>query len=55
MPPCHGGGHGFESHTHRESLEEIQGFFYLQYLHDFDTVTINNRKTLIILVGFSGV
>ena len=20
MPPCHGGGHGFESHTHREKV-----------------------------------
>ena len=20
MPPCHGGGHGFESHTHRTKL-----------------------------------
>ena len=55
MPPCHGGGHGFESHTHRESLEEIQGFFYLQYLHDFYTVTIRNSKKLIILVEFLGV
>ena len=21
MPPCHGGGHGFESRTHRETLK----------------------------------
>ena len=21
MPPCHGGGHGFESHTHRKCLK----------------------------------
>ena len=20
MPPCHGGGHGFESHTHRSKV-----------------------------------
>ena len=20
MPPCHGGGHGFESHTHRKKM-----------------------------------
>ena len=20
MPPCHGGGHGFESHTHRKTF-----------------------------------
>ena len=20
MPPCHGGGHGFESHTHRLNM-----------------------------------
>ena len=20
MPPCHGGGHGFESHTHRTKM-----------------------------------
>ena len=30
MPPCHGGGHGFESHTHRKSLTVMWGFFVVQ-------------------------
>ena len=25
MPPCHGGGHGFESHTHRKTKESPNG------------------------------
>ena len=25
MPPCHGGGHGFESHTHRKNKESPNG------------------------------
>ncbi len=29
MPPCHGGGRGFESRPVRKSSEEIQGFLHL--------------------------
>ena len=31
MPPCHGGGHGFESHTHRKKESPNGGSFLRVY------------------------
>ena len=28
MPPCHGGGHGFESHTHRKKESRKRGSLF---------------------------
>ena len=39
MPPCHGGGHGFESHTHRTKVlyKSCRALLILKYAHFMPT------------------
>ena len=47
MPPCHGGGHGFESHTHRSKVlyKPCRALFFCKHYYKVTMRSIAHEKS----------